>query len=196
MSFKDRLQNLFKSAQTIADEEAANVARIKAQFEAAAEEKRITEEKIREEVIAQMHTDRLASPVPWFEAVLGVPEEADIATRYQWNAAFIAGLVAKGHTGENDVEIIQAYLDDEEAKETQRRIEKERDLKRNSSELWVEVICESVDEEGRIALQLDWNDAFIKHLHAHGYRGQTDDILVQQWLANLDRSIDSPTEFH
>ena len=64
-----------------------------------------------------------------------------------------------------------------------------------SAEPWVEVVGEKIDEDGRIELQLDWNAAFVKYLRLNGFRGATDDVLVQAWLAALEKDTNGE-EYH
>lgn len=129
----------------------------------------------------------MESSTPWFEPIIGADPEAPLNQRYRWNHAFIKDLIKKGHKGNDDLEIFESYMARQEEDERQRIVNEEREKKRMSAEPWVEVIGEKIDEDGRIELQLDWNAAFVKYLRLNGFRGATDDVLVQTWLAALQK---------
>lgn len=65
----------------------------------------------------------------------------------------------------------------------------EFDLKRNSTDPWVEVIGESVDPVKGIEIKLDWNEAFIQYLKDNGIKGKDEDAIVQKWLAFLYQDL-------
>lgn len=179
MSFRD----LFKSKERLAQEEADRI-------EQAITERKEFEERVRIETEKSILRAKMESATPWFEPVIGVATDAPLSERYLWNPAFIKDLTHRGYVGTNDVAIVQNYLDEQAVNETKKILEKERDEKRASKEPWVEVVGEKMDKEGMIELQLDWNTAFIHYLKQHGFRGQTDDIIVQQWLISLDKAMD------
>lgn len=56
-----------------------------------------------------------------------------------------------------------------------------------SSEPWVDVLM-WVETPTGVKYQLDWNDAFIKHLENNGIQGTDEDQTVQKWVALLLRS--------
>lgn len=60
------------------------------------------------------------------------------------------------------------------------------DMKK-SSEPWVDVLM-WVETPTGVKYQLDWNDAFIKHLENNGIQGTDEDQTVQKWVALLLRS--------
>lgn len=62
--------------------------------------------------------------------------------------------------------------------------------KKDSNEPWFEFYGGEIHEEHGLQLQLDWNDAFIDQLRRHGYKGTSDDELVAQYIANIQRTID------
>ena len=45
------------------------------------------------------------------------------------------------------------------------------------------------EEDGKIKIELDWDDNFIKKLKESGYTGASDDILIQKYLLELTKSI-------
>lgn len=50
---------------------------------------------------------------------------------------------------------------------------------------YFELKSESADPVKGLAIEMDWNEAFIQHLREHGHVGRTDNILIQKWLAML-----------
>lgn len=56
-----------------------------------------------------------------------------------------------------------------------------------SPEPWVDVLM-WVETPTGVKYQLDWNDAFIKHLENNGIQGTNEDQTVQKWVALLLRS--------
>lgn len=68
-------------------------------------------------------------------------------------------------------------------------------LKRKASEEpFIEVLSESFDEETGIQIKLDWNDAMINYLKRNGYRGVTDDEIVEKYVSDVfnDRAKNGP----
>lgn len=148
------------------------------------------EEQMRVALQEEVRTARMVSPVPWFEPNIEAEMDAPLSDRYNWNNAFIDDLKKRGYSGKTAEDIVGDYLQKQSEAEAKRLIGLERDEKRKSSEPWVEVIGEKMDKEGLIELQLDWNDAFIHYLKQHGFRGATDDAIVQLWLISLDKSME------
>jgi len=152
-------------------------------------------ERIKAEHAAALLQEKLDSDTPWFEPIIGASSTDPLTERFRWNKAFISSLTKKGFKGDTAAQIFQAYLDEQDAVERRRIVEEEREVKRNSSEPWVEVVGEKINDDGQIELQLDWNAPFIKYLRLNGFRGATDDIIVQQWLVGLDRVLDNPETY-
>jgi hypothetical protein len=60
------------------------------------------------------------------------------------------------------------------------------EIKKKSNQPWVEVVGDYYDEdEKRMKISFDWNDAFIKLLKQKGYPGENEDELVQMWLQEI-----------
>lgn len=200
------LKEVFKSNETRAAEQAARDAALRQKFEeeaeakrvaeaAAAEERAAEEERIRKEVEAKLLQEKMDSTTPWYEPIIGAENSTFVHQRYRWNQAFIKELIKRGHTGNTDSEVFQSYLARQDEEERQRIVTEEREKKRNSPEPWVEVMSDKIDEDGRIEIQLDWNDAFIHYLRMNGFRGANEEVLVQSWLAALEKET-TGEEFH
>jgi hypothetical protein len=90
-------------------------------------------------------------------------------------------------------------LEDKEAREKEKdRIRKEEAKKsykeysmkmKSSSEPWVDIVGIAEDPEKGIRIELDWNNAFVKHLRENGYKGADDETVVQRYVAVLARSV-------
>lgn len=53
----------------------------------------------------------------------------------------------------------------------------------------VEIIGDSILADGRIKIEMDWNDSFIKTLRNSGYTGANDERIIQQWLIHVYEGI-------
>lgn len=51
----------------------------------------------------------------------------------------------------------------------------------------LEVLHSAIDSQGRLNLKLNWNDAFIRMLRAHDFEGETEDQIIQAYLASIAR---------
>lgn len=65
-------------------------------------------------------------------------------------------------------------------------LKRDRIRRYESDEPFVEIISESVTEDGGVNLRLDWNQAFIKHLRDGGMQGATDELLIDNWISSLN----------
>lgn len=63
--------------------------------------------------------------------------------------------------------------------------QEEDDAIRTSTEPWVVIKSAKADPVKGIAIELDWNDAFIQYLKDNGIQASSEEILVQKWLAFL-----------
>ena len=60
------------------------------------------------------------------------------------------------------------------------------EAKKKSDQPWVEIVGEYYDEDQkRMKISFDWNDAFIRLLKQKGYPGENEDDLVQMWLQEI-----------
>jgi len=66
-----------------------------------------------------------------------------------------------------------------------------KELATQSGEPWVQIINLELDPEnlGNGAIELDWNDIFIARLVKAGFRGKTDQQIVDQWFTTVCRNI-------
>ncbi len=62
--------------------------------------------------------------------------------------------------------------------------------RKNSDEPWFEFVGGDVHPEHGLELRLDWNDAFIQQLRRQGYKGTSDDELIAQYIANVQKSVE------
>ena len=66
--------------------------------------------------------------------------------------------------------------------------------KKESENPFIEVISESFDEEIGMQIKLDWNEAMINYLKRNGYRGLTDDEIIEKYVSDVfnDRAKNGP----
>lgn len=135
----------------------------------------------------------LESDVPFFRVV--DEEAADVTKRYFWNSAFIASLIEKGIPGDTDIDRIVNWrkkeAEDKAKEEQEKALKAAREERKKSNKPWVELIGEPIqqkDDDGNslIGFELDWNDAFIKDLRSKGFKGATDEQVVNKWLTTLN----------
>jgi hypothetical protein len=169
---RERLANEAKEAQRLADEA-----------------------QIRLNAEAQILQAKLDSKTPWWEAIPGKEDAIYIHERYRWNQALIKEALKQGCKGDSDNEVFQSYLDKLAEDERQAVLIADREAKRKSSEPWVDITSERHHEDGRFEIEMDWNDAFIKMLRQHGFRGANEEVLVQQWLASIHKEVEQGGEY-
>lgn len=63
-----------------------------------------------------------------------------------------------------------------------------------SEEPWVVVRGESIDPEKGLKFDMDWNEAFIKHLRANGVKGTRDEDVIAFWLTMINQQMIGVTE--
>ena len=90
-------------------------------------------------------------------------------------------------------EIMQDMKSEAEKKAEEDRLRKEQLMKdresyvermKASDDPWMDIEAWDQDKTGA-KIELDWNDAFIKHLRDNGITGTDDDQVVQKWLILL-----------
>lgn len=192
-------KNLFKSKQQreLEAQQAKELLEkeLREKIEAERIAKEIEAERIRLEVEAQILQGKLDSKTPWWEEIPGMEDANYVHERYRWNQALIKEALKLGCKGDSDSEVFQSYLDKLAEDERQAVLIAEREAKRRSSDPWVDVTSEVIHEDGRFEIEMDWNDAFIKYLRQHGFRGANEEILVQQWLASIHKEIEQGGDF-
>jgi len=57
--------------------------------------------------------------------------------------------------------------------------------KKDSDEVYLEILTESFDPNTGIELKLDWNEAAINYLKRNGFHGPDDESIVEQWVYTL-----------
>jgi hypothetical protein len=78
----------------------------------------------------------------------------------------------------------------QELEEVAKKLEKEREDEIKSSEKpWVKVESADVDNNGNIAIKLDWNPAFINYLRLQCNFEGDEEKIIHQWLAALYREM-------
>lgn len=179
--FEDRKTNklLIEEALRKRDEEARALAEKKA-----AEEKADLDKKV-----------LMESEVPYMKRV-GAEYDleniplAPVSERYIWNKAFIRKLREDGYVGETDSEVILDWERKTALAKAERLAVRQKEERKKSSEPWVEVVGETYDEDKKqIAVNLDWNIAFIKMLRANGYSGNSEQEIVDKWFKSLSDEI-------
>jgi hypothetical protein len=78
-----------------------------------------------------------------------------------------------------------ATLKEQKAKKTPKELATER------GEPWVEVISMEIDKDnpGQGSFELDWNDKFVANLTRAGYRGKTDQDIVDNWFRTVCQNV-------
>lgn len=69
-----------------------------------------------------------------------------------------------------DDDIVKLYVDRENVDREEPRLE---------------VVHLGIEEDGQLKIKLDWNKAFIDHLHKNGITGETEDEAIKAYLARL-----------
>jgi hypothetical protein len=66
-----------------------------------------------------------------------------------------------------------------------------KELATEQNEPWVSVISVELDPSniGSGAFELDWNDKFVANLVRAGYKGKTDQQIVDQWFQDICRNV-------
>lgn len=66
-----------------------------------------------------------------------------------------------------------------------------KELATERDEPWVDIISVELDPNniGAGAFELDWNDKFVAKLVRSGYKGKTDQQIVDQWFQDVCRNV-------
>ncbi len=73
------------------------------------------------------------------------------------------------------------------AEEADRKVEAAK--MKASDEPWVTIKGMIHDPKKGIRIELDWNDAFVKHLRNNGYKGVGDDAVIQRYIAVMAKQV-------
>jgi len=67
----------------------------------------------------------------------------------------------------------------------------EKQMATAKGEPWVRVVNVSLDSDniGNGSFELDWNDIFLAKLIRAGYKGKTDNDIVDQWFTDVCRNV-------
>lgn len=55
----------------------------------------------------------------------------------------------------------------------------------------LEVLHSGIEPDGRIKMKLEWNDAFIRLLQERGITGDTEEKMIENYLAMMTRKVDA-----
>jgi hypothetical protein len=93
---------------------------------------------------------------------------------------------------EAEIEAAKSIGAAEIAKEEHRRAKlSPKELATEKKESWVGVLETHVNKENirNGFFDLDWNEYFVLELRAAGYKGNTDEEIVDQWFSELCRNV-------
>ena len=83
-------------------------------------------------------------------------------------------------------------------KEDSKPQNKEKEKATKNKQPWIQVLTTHVDKTNpkNGFFELDWNEYFVQSLRLNGYRGSTDEEVVDKWFQDLCRNVasDSGTE--
>ena len=76
-------------------------------------------------------------------------------------------------------------------KTTKKTVVKKKITKGQSEKPWVKVLNMNVnpDNPRNGFFELDWNKEFVNNLQQHGYKGDTEEQIVDRWFQTLCRTI-------
>lgn len=94
-------------------------------------------------------------------------------------------------TAETDADKEVAKLDVDLKNEKIGKVEYEKKVAEIREEPFINVLEMGVNpEDAKVGfIELDWNDHFVKMLHANGYTGTSDEEVVNEWFNDLCRTI-------
>ena len=92
---------------------------------------------------------------------------------------------------DNDQDAEVAKLEIDFKNEKIGKIEYEKKVAEIKEEPWVNVLELGVNPENAKAgyIELDWNEQFVKMLHANGYTGQSDEDVVNKWFNDVCKTV-------
>lgn len=159
------------------------------------EEQRLAEEEAARIKAENDYKILMESQMPYVKLTgdpydLESPPKAPISERYVWNKAYITKLREDGFVGETDSEVIRDWEKKTAIAKAERLAAIQKEERKKSSEPWVEIVGETYDEDKKqIAVNLEWNTAFIKMLRANGYSGNSEQEIVDKWFKAISDQI-------
>ena len=96
-------------------------------------------------------------------------------------------------------QVMEEFKQDEKRKEEERKVRRQEESKvistysetmKNSPEPWIDIRGYSQEVDGRLKIELDWNDAFIEQCKKEGLSGTSDEQIIQKYLSLLTHNID------
>ncbi len=88
-------------------------------------------------------------------------------------------------------------FDDGKKKEATKPKKKELSEKEKATaagEAWVDVISFSIEDDmAEGSFEIDWNDIFVAHLLKAGYKGKTDQDIVDNWFNDVCKNVVAET---
>lgn len=100
-------------------------------------------------------------------------------------------------------QVLEELRNEEARKAEEQRLRREDEEKsyntyinkmKTSPSPWVEVKGIVHDPKMGVRIELDWNEAFIKHLRDNGYTGADDDTVIHRYVAELSYLIANDME--
>jgi hypothetical protein len=137
---------------------------------------------------------RMESDEPLFE-VIDYTKPIDNVENYRYNRAFIIkigqdfGIVEDSH-----YKAVNTYLKRIETDKRREILDAERQKHLDSKQPWFNWTQVDSDSEG-YSINLEWNDAHIKHLKELGFTGSDEEELVRLWLSNMVRSASTNMDY-
>lgn len=107
-------------------------------------------------------------------------DENGTLTVTQWNHAYAeakrTSMPPELTVGKTDDEIVQLWVDRYNHEHVEPKLE---------------VVHSGIDKMGRIKMKLEWNDAFIRLLQEQGIVGDTEEKMIENYLALMTRKVDA-----
>ena len=86
---------------------------------------------------------------------------------------------------------VKSWIQKKVIANTLKGTDKEKALANVDNEPWVKVLNMNVNPENprNGFFELDWNKEFVNNLQQHGYKGDTEEQIVDKWFQTLCRTI-------
>ncbi len=99
--------------------------------------------------------------------------------------------VLAGIDAETDEDKVIAELDIDLKNEKISQSDYDKKIAEIKDEPYVNVLTLDVNPENAKAgfMELDWNDKFVEMLHENGYKGESDEVVVNTWFNDLCRTV-------